>query len=256
MPDLSFCQVWVCWCGAPFLTRGRVYRLRLLLALDSAVILGRSPARLMMIFYCLRFETVQSWTVRSSYLSTKEQDGPVTPLFVFSYDSLDYGGGIRTHPHMEWPQQIQVILRQVSGPYLGPMTRFFITVGNLRSSCYGAPSLRRGLVCNLLVQFAVTLRSKPLRTHGHILLSYLRLPQSGGPGHCIYLPPGPGLSSYNPGHWVPFLSPLTVNWRTYNISARNLHKTSFFCYSAIVALLGWQRERYWEKSHCSGTAVT
>jgi hypothetical protein len=33
-------QLRVCWCGAPSLTRGRVYRLRLLLVFASAVILG------------------------------------------------------------------------------------------------------------------------------------------------------------------------------------------------------------------------
>jgi hypothetical protein len=34
---------------------------------------------------------------------------------------------------------------------------------------------------------AVTLRSKFCRTHGHILLSHLRLPQPGGPGSRIYI---------------------------------------------------------------------
>jgi hypothetical protein len=33
-------QLWVCWFGAPSLTRGRVWRLQLLLALSSAVIFG------------------------------------------------------------------------------------------------------------------------------------------------------------------------------------------------------------------------
>jgi hypothetical protein len=59
---------------------------------------------------------------------------------------------------------------------------------------YGAPSLTRGMVCNLLVQLllrlarAVTLGSKSHRTHDHILLSHLRLPQPGRPGPCIYIP--------------------------------------------------------------------
>jgi hypothetical protein len=42
----------------------------------------------------------------------------------------------------------------VSGPHLGPFYEIFITVGHLRSSCRGAPSLTRRRVCNLLVQFA------------------------------------------------------------------------------------------------------
>jgi hypothetical protein len=67
-PDFYYCQtVAVCWCGALSLTRGRVCRLQLLLELASVVILAT-------IFYCLRFET---------------------SLFVASYDSQGYGGGIR-----------------------------------------------------------------------------------------------------------------------------------------------------------------
>jgi hypothetical protein len=46
-------QLLVCWCGALSLTRGRVCRLQLLLALASAVIFGSEPH----LFYCLRFET-------------------------------------------------------------------------------------------------------------------------------------------------------------------------------------------------------
>jgi hypothetical protein len=61
--------------------------------------------------------------------------------------------------------------------------------------CYFvAPSLTRGRVCNLLVQLllglaiAATLGSKSRTTHGHILLSHLRLPQPGRPGPHIYIP--------------------------------------------------------------------
>jgi hypothetical protein len=50
------------------------------------------------------------------------------------------------------------------------------------------PSLTRGSICNLLVQLllglviAVALGFKSRKTHDHILLSHLRLPQLGGPG--------------------------------------------------------------------------
>jgi hypothetical protein len=67
------------------------------------------------------------------------------------------------------------------GPPSGAPDQIFITVGHLRSSCCGR-------VCNLIVQFAVTLRSKSHRTHDHILLSHLRLPQPRAPGPCIYIP--------------------------------------------------------------------
>jgi hypothetical protein len=64
----------------------------------------------------------------------------------------------------------------------------FITVGHLRPSCCGAPSLTRGRVCNLIVQFTVTLLSKSRRTHDHILLYHLRLHQPGASCPCIYIP--------------------------------------------------------------------
>jgi hypothetical protein len=81
----------------------------------------------------------------------------------------------------------------VSGSHLGPITRFMFSARQLRFFMC-APSLTRGWICNLLVQLllgharSVTLRSKSRRTHDHILLSHLRLPQPGGPGPRIYIP--------------------------------------------------------------------
>jgi hypothetical protein len=60
------------------LTRGRVCRLQLLLVLASVVIFGSSPLGLVILLYSLRFET---------------------SLFVASYDSQGYGGGIRPRLH-------------------------------------------------------------------------------------------------------------------------------------------------------------
>jgi hypothetical protein len=85
--------------------------------------------------------------------------------------------------------------------------RHEISCRQLRFCYFIAPSLTGGRVCNLLVQLllglarAVTLEPKSHRTHGHILLSQLRLPQPGGPGSRIYIsqeqggpviPPGTG----------------------------------------------------------------
>jgi hypothetical protein len=82
------------------------------------------------------------------------------------------------------------------------MIRLFQSVWQLWVSWCGAPSLMRGWVCNLLTQLllglarAVTLRSRSRITHGHILLSHLRLPQPGGPGPHYLYPPGKGWPSY------------------------------------------------------------
>jgi hypothetical protein len=92
---------------------------------------------------------------------------------------------------------------------------------HLRVCYFVAPSLTRGRGCNLLVQLllvlarAVTLGYKSRRTHNHILLSHLRLPQPGRPGSLYLYPPGTGCPSYTPGHWVPFLPPLMLHsWYT------------------------------------------
>jgi hypothetical protein len=66
-------QLLVCSCGALSLTRGRVCRLQLLLVSPAQSFSGPSPVGLAAIFYCLRFEA---------------------SLFVTSYDSQCYGGGI------------------------------------------------------------------------------------------------------------------------------------------------------------------
>jgi hypothetical protein len=70
-------QLRVCWYGALSLTRGRVCRLQLLLVLASV---GSESRGLGTIFYCLRFEA---------------------SIFVSSYYTQGYGGGIRPRLHPE-----------------------------------------------------------------------------------------------------------------------------------------------------------
>jgi hypothetical protein len=59
------------------------------------------------------------------------------------------------------------------------------------------PSLTRGWVYNLLVQF----RFKSHRTHDHILLSHTRLPNPEGQVP-VFTSRRNGWPSYTPGHWV------------------------------------------------------
>jgi hypothetical protein len=98
----------------------------------------------------------------------------------------------------------------VSGSHLGLMTRFLLSLWRLRVSWYGASSLTRGWVCNLLVQLLldlareVTLGPKSRRIRGHILLSHLRLPQPRGPGPRIYIPQKQGGPVIPPGTGFPF----------------------------------------------------
>jgi hypothetical protein len=88
--------------------------------------------------------------------------------------------------------------------------RFLLSLWRFRVSWCGAPPLTRGWVCNLLVQLrlglarAVTLGSKSCRTHGHILLSHLILPQPGEPGPRIYIPQEQGGPVIPPGTGFTF----------------------------------------------------
>jgi hypothetical protein len=72
------------------------------------------------------------------------------------------------------------------------------------------PSLTIGWVCSLPVQLllglvrAVALGPEYRRTHGHILLSHLRLPQPGGPGSRIYIPQEQGGPAIPTGTGFPF----------------------------------------------------
>jgi hypothetical protein len=92
----------------------------------------------------------------------------------------------------------------------GAHDQIFITVGHLCSLWCGAPFLTSGWVYNLLVQFAVTLRSKSRRIHGHILFSRLRLSYPGGPGPCIFIPQEQGDPFVPPSTEFPVLGPLTT----------------------------------------------
>jgi hypothetical protein len=66
------------WCGAPSLTRGRVCRLKLLLVSPVQSFSSSSPAGLMTIFYCLRFETpLQPGGTGPSIYIPHEHGGPV-----------------------------------------------------------------------------------------------------------------------------------------------------------------------------------
>jgi hypothetical protein len=112
----------------------------------------------------------------------------------------------------------------VSGSHLGPATDFSFSLkfpsDSWRVCYFVAPSLTRGRVCNFVIYCkllldlarAVTLKSKSCRTHGHILLSHLRLPQPGRSGPRIYIPQeqgGPGI----PPEWTH----LGIVWRLISV---------------------------------------
>jgi hypothetical protein len=78
----------------------------------------------------------------------------------------------------------------------------------------GSPFWREdgSAICSVITQW-----SESLKTHNHILLSHLTLPQPGGPGSHIRIPPETGWPSYTPEHWVPFMSSLTTRRTTVEV---------------------------------------
>jgi hypothetical protein len=106
----------------------------------------------------------------------------------------------------------------VSDSHLELMTRFsffcvtfvgFLMSDALSDERMGLVKLLQGLAG------AITLGTKSRRTHIHILLSHLRLPQPGGPGHRIYIPHEQSAQLYPRA-----LSSLSVAW-SYSDSPRH-----------------------------------
>jgi hypothetical protein len=157
-------QLRVCWCGALSLPRGRVCRWQLPLALASAVIFGS-----------------ESRGTRDHILLSQIRDF----LFVASYDSQGYGGGIRSRLHTGYcnptsqsQSHITTDGQSVSKSWCrapsGPHDQIFDSYGLVLR---GAPSLTRGWVCLLYMLLAlasaVFLRSESLGTRDHIFLSQI-----------------------------------------------------------------------------------
>jgi hypothetical protein len=103
-------SVWrlrVSWCVTPSLTRGRVCNLlyNCFWALPEQLLLGRSPAELTTIFYCLIWDSPNQKGQVSVFISPRNRvtqlypRGALGSLFVASYDSQGCGGGILTRLH-------------------------------------------------------------------------------------------------------------------------------------------------------------
>jgi hypothetical protein len=101
----------------------------------------------------------------------------------------------------------------------GTCDQILLPVGMLLSEICCLVSVSRPLwredgsaICSVITQW-----SESRRTRSHTLLSYLRLPQPGGPGSRIYIPqeqggpvipPGTGFSGYYPSSWLLFKTQL------------------------------------------------
>jgi hypothetical protein len=111
-------QLRVCRCGAPFLTRGRAFHLQLL-ALASAVILWSQYRRshnhiiLTQIRYSPNLESQDPVFTSLHDRVTQFYSQALGSLFVDSYDTQGYGGGIRTRLHVgiSIPETTSIVLQ-------------------------------------------------------------------------------------------------------------------------------------------------
>jgi hypothetical protein len=104
--EISFRQLRVCYFVAPSLTRGRVCNLlyNCFWALPEQSLLGRSPAELKIIFYCLVWDSPNLEGQVPVFISPRNKVAQLYPralgsLFVASYDSQGSRGGILTRHH-------------------------------------------------------------------------------------------------------------------------------------------------------------
>jgi hypothetical protein len=95
------------------------------------------------------------------------------------------------------------------------MTRFLFSVWRLRVSWRGAPSLTRGWICNLLIQFLLGLARAhfwaevPQNSRPYFTVSFEIPPTWRARSPYLYSP-GTGWPIYTTGYWVSFSSPLTT----------------------------------------------
>jgi hypothetical protein len=104
--EIFFRQLWDCYFVAPSLTRGRVWNLlyNCIWALPVQSLLGRSHAELTAIFYFLIWDSPNLEGQVPVFISPRNRVTKIYPralgsLFVASFDSQGYGGGILTRLH-------------------------------------------------------------------------------------------------------------------------------------------------------------
>jgi hypothetical protein len=177
------------------------------------------------------------------------------PLFPLRRSSQCPKDSVRVCTNDVYSTKVEVNLRPtVSRPVClgvrhtsGTRDQFFflleIFFRQLRVCYFVAPSLARGRASNLLVQLllglarAVTLRSKSRRTHGHILLSHLRLPEPGGPGPRIYIPQEQGGPAIPSGTGFPFCRLLRLaglRWRYSNPPPHGSYSTANYLFLLYI----------------------
>jgi hypothetical protein len=185
----------------PSAPRCLVSALSLLLLHRNYDLAGTGSSLLIPCLIFARLGAMRCKTKRSSvFTRTNKLIGPFCCFVVHLFNEAVVSFSTFLLPLVEvnlWPTVSRPVCLGVRLPS-GTRDQFFFLLGisltQLHVCYFVAPSLTRGRVCNLLVQLllgfarAVTLGSKSRRSHDHILLPHLRLPQPGGPGPVFISP--------------------------------------------------------------------
>jgi hypothetical protein len=182
--------------------------------------LGPSPAGLVTIFYCLRFETPPAWRVRSPYLYPPRKGWPgYTPRHWVPFSSPPTTRRATMEvfePASTLKVKVKVMLRpSVSRPIClgvkhpsGAYDQIFITFRQLQVCWCGAISLTRERVNRLQFPLGSPAQSflGPSPAGLVTVLYSLRFetPPTWRAMSPYLYPPGTGWPSYTPRHWVPF----------------------------------------------------
>jgi hypothetical protein len=184
-PNITSCRnvaVWnlrSCFYGTPSLTRGRVCNLQYNHPMARA-----AQNRNHILLFHLRFPQPGGPSFRI-YIP-HEQSGPVIPPGHWIKVEVTLRQSVSQLVSQSVSQSVSLGIKYLCGT----CDQIVFPVGMLLSKICGLVSVGRPLwgedgsaICNVITQW-----SESLRTRNHTLLSHLRLPQSGGPGSCIYIP--------------------------------------------------------------------
>jgi hypothetical protein len=166
----------VCGFGTTSLMMGRICRLQLLLALDSALILGSESRG--------THDRILLSKIRDSpnlegqapvFIFPRNRVAHLYPLFIASYYSQGNGGGIRTRLHAKSksklcydPQSVDQSV-SVSWTHLGVLNRFFFLPNSCGFVDMGRPLWREdgyifyNVQCTIYLRFTCYLLSPPPR---------------------------------------------------------------------------------------------
>jgi hypothetical protein len=134
--EISFIQLWVCYFVVPSMTRGRVCNLlyNCFWALSEQSLLGRSPAELTAIFYCLVWDSPHLEGQGPVFISPRNRVAQLYlralgSLFVASYDSQ----GLRRVSQLSIYSRYIVTssARVIAYPYFGCLVRILLPITNI-----------------------------------------------------------------------------------------------------------------------------